>query len=1113
MIAANDPDAGESMPGAYGNSIDLQLAILRYLPTPVVTLDERRKIIWTNRKADALFGGRGPLQCCNNGVIGKALQELGVEPISNDSWDSVFDKEESTRFGASTSRHEGLESTPGGVEVVLNNPKLNDSEKHYRIGIEVLSADYGYLFILSFEQMLYTERPTSNLESISPATPQTNSKMRTEPRNIRALKEGVFDSTNTPGFILTADEQFYLGNRKVREIIGDMMGGADGCEGAVFREGLEIWDENYVRRLEPDEYPGTRVVRTREPVKNFRCGITHSSTGERLTMVITCECLYDGDTGEFLGALCWCEQLQEYEEYLLQEQERGLKSHETICNLMPHLVWTTTVDGGADWYSTRWYQFTGLTEEESLGFGFTKAVHPDDLPILLEKWDKGRELAQDCEVEIRYRRNDGTYRWMHTRACPLKDENGKILKWYGTNTDINDVVMQRIEAKRNKDQMLTVLGHAEVNLFSTSDRKIAMAESGMLWQAQTIKGQIPDPQSLVGKDIIEICRESCPEGMPALEKGILDILAGKIEMEKAEDKVGDRIYKTRLVADLEHDSDDPGQVPKVVGVLGLSIDITDMKARAALELDNTRLMIEEQAAKESSQMKSQFLANMSHEMRTPTAGVIGMVDLLSEDTTLTAEQREYVSSIQLSAKALLTIVNDILDFSKIESGRLDIEEVPFNLSSTVNELCKLLRVFASQKNLDLVYKNEIDDGLEVLGDPGRIRQVLSNLLTNALKFTERGSIKITVKGKKLEPLESGEERIETHFIVEDTGIGIEKKVLDKLFRPFRQGDPSTARLYGGTGLGLTISRNLANLMSGSINLESEHGVGSRALFTVPLKISSYCSFPSQSDDSSSGSRFQFCSSNYNTHHHTPIASRPATPIAPADQHLINQQISNSDTNHVSPPYLRKGKEPVDRYGGGLSYDERKKVHVLVVEDNAINQTIALKTVRKLGFPATAVWNGREALSYLLNPDPKRPRPDIILMDVQMPVMDGYEATRILRTGIEYSNALSANEYEDAESSLTMRTLLRRRKGMLRDIPVIAMTASAIQGDQEKCIRAGMDGYLSKPVDKDRLEDMLIEWAGRKREVRELEVGKEEGNERDGDEGGRGRDSGVGLVSE
>ncbi|KAM3076259.1 hypothetical protein ACMFMG_006235 [Clarireedia jacksonii] len=1122
MVGANDPDIGTSMSEAYGNSIDLQLAILRYLPTPVVTLNQHRKIIWTNRKADVLFGGPGPPQSYDNGVLGKELQELGVELISNDSWDAVFDKEERLRFGASGSKSEEVEGAPCGWEVVLNSSKLKDLERHYRIGIEVLSADYGYLFILSFEKTIHSERSSSHLYAMSflkesqsigkEGDFQTNSEKRTQPRNIRALKEAVFDSANTPAFILTADEKFYLTNRSARKIVGDVMGGADGCEVEVIRDGLQIWDENFVRLLGPEEYPTTRVVRNREAYRGLRCGLTHSATGQKLMTKITGECLYDRDTGEFLGGLCWCEELQTYEEYLIQEQERGLKSHETICNLMPHLIWTTTIDGGGDWYSKRWYQFTGLTEDESRGFGFTKAVHPDDLPILLDKWAIGRKLGQDCELEIRYRRKDGTYRWMHTRACPLKDESGKILKWYGTNTDINDVMMQRIEAKRNKDQMLTVLGHAEVNLFSTSNRKIAMAESGMLWQAQAVKGQALDPPSLIGRDIIEFCRESGPGGMPNLEKGVLDILAGKIEMETAEDTVGERIYKTRLVANLEHDSDDCGQVPKVVGVLGLSIDITDMKARAALEFDNTRLMLEEQAAKESSQIKSQFLANMSHEMRTPTAGVIGMVDLLSEDPTLTAEQREYVSSIQLSAKALLTIVNDILDFSKIESGRLDIEEVPFNLVSTVNELCKLLRVFASQKILNLVCENEIDEGLEVLGDPGRIRQVLSNLLTNALKFTERGSVKITVKGKKLEPLETGEKRMEICFVVEDTGIGIEKKVLDKLFRPFRQGDSSTARLYGGTGLGLTISRNLANLMSGSINLESEYGVGSRALFTIPLKISSYRSSPSKLDDTSFGSRFHFCSS-----HHTPIASRPATPIAPVDQQLINQQISTSETNHVLPPYLRKGKEPVNRYGGGLSFDERKKVHVLVVEDNAINQTIALKTVRKLGFPATAVWNGREALSYLLNPDPNRPRPDIILMDVQMPVIDGYEATRILRTGTEYSNVPVLDEHEDgteAEStSLTMRTLLVRRRGKLKDIPVIAMTASAIQGDQEKCIKAGMDGYLSKPVNRDRLEDMLVEWAGRKREAGELSVEKEDKEGQDKHDIVRVKYSGVGLLGE
>lgn len=182
-----------------------------------------------------------------------------------------------------------------------------------------------------------------------------------------------------------------------------------------------------------------------------------------------------------------------------------------------------------------------------------------------------------------------------------------------------------------------------------------------------------------------------------------------------------------------------------------------------------------------------------------------MVELLSEDTTLNEESRDFVNSIQLSAKALLAIVNDILDFSKIESGRLDIEEVPFNLAGVVGEVCKLLSMFAVQKGLNFVYENYMDEGLEVLGDPGRIRQVLSNLLTNALKFTTEGSVKITVNS---EPTLGGE-GLEVTFVIVDSGIGIEKHVLERLFQPFSQGDASTARLFGGTGLGLTISKNVS----------------------------------------------------------------------------------------------------------------------------------------------------------------------------------------------------------------------------------------------------------------------------------------------------------------
>lgn len=307
---------------------------------------------------------------------------------------------------------------------------------------------------------------------------------------------------------------------------------------------------------------------------------------------------------------------------------------------------------------------------------------------------------------------------------------------------------------------------------------------------------------------------------------MLDILVGKVDTASSEDLVGGRFYRTQLVAELEHDTSNGGQKPAVIGVLGLTIDVTDMKARAALEVDNTRLVIEEQAAKDSNRMKSQFLANMSHEMRTPTAvslrihgsqirgqandgqGVIGMVELLAEDQKLSPEQREYVSSIQLSAKALLTIVNDILDFSKIESGRLDIEEVPFNLASIIGELCKLLTLFAQQKGLDFIYKNNVNESLELLGDPGRIRQVVSNLLTNALKFTTEGSVNISVSSTMVGPL-VGDDTVEIEFIIEDTGIGIEANVLEKLFMPFRQVDSSTARLYGGAGLGLTISKSVS----------------------------------------------------------------------------------------------------------------------------------------------------------------------------------------------------------------------------------------------------------------------------------------------------------------
>ena len=843
----------------------------------------------------------------------------------------------------------------------------------------------------------------------------------------------------------------------------------------------------------------------------------------------------DGSAARMVGTHMDITERKEAEQALRRSQQRLNEERQRLDMALEGGdlgTWDANLDTGETQYNDRWAEMLGYTlaEVEAASHFYLDHLHADDRPrveAVIADLIAGERAQLDLEVRMRHM--DGSWRWILDRGRVAEwNDDGSARRVVGTHLDITERKEAEAALQRNHsmlvaqqeaapDGILVIDDHREIvsynqrfaELWDLSDEALASGEDDEILAEAIQQLEHPEQFLSVVEYLYDHPRESSRDEVTLKDGRVFDRYSQPIGDDDA--YYGRVWYYHEITERVEREEKLRRYAANLEETKAALERNSSNLAHTIYELDQAR-----KDAEAATRAKSAFLANMSHEIRTPMNGVIGMAALLM-DTDLSAEQEEYAETIRTSGNALLSLINDILDVSKIEAGRLELDEQAFAVSTCVEEALDLVTHQATNSGLKLAYHIGSDVPGWVLGDGSRVRQVITNFLSNAVKFTEEGEVVVRVDAK---PLPRSEDTVQLTFAVHDTGIGIPEDKQESLFEPFVQADSSTARKYGGTGLGLTISQQLARMMDGCVELESAPGEGSTFSLVVPLKVAEEATDQAHEKGEQSGlaGRRALVVDDYETNRvimrgygkqwglavdeavsgeealqrldeaETPydlilldmrmpemdgveltraIRARSAYDDVPlimltsiGDQKTQRDAKDAGCTACLIKP-IKPGRllNALRRALGQAAHEDEKKpsvppeptladrhpLRILIAEDNLVNQKVTRQQLRRFGYEADVVTNGQEVL------DTMQDHPyDVVLMDVQMPEMDGLEATRRIVDG-----AVDVRPY------------------------IVAMTASAMDEDRRRCFEAGMDDYVTKPVDPDALADALRRCAARK----------------------------------